>query len=198
MLSLAVCACGMTALRGGKAPGPETSDPAAADDMAAIYGCEAVRQPAARVARPPSPRPPRVRHPRISTHAALMHGDVCAAVHVATRASSRAPLRPQRAARPQRSESQRHAVLESAGTPAVMWPRYHRDRRQRRVPPRREASPLPIREHTHARGVVTWPGAQGFEREWHGLCEDITAALHRSDAWVHLWEEYYGCDLPEN
>ena len=78
-----------------------------------------------------------------------------------------------------------------------MWPRYRRDRRQRRVPPPREASPLPIREHTHARGVVTWPGAQGFEREWHGLCEDITAALHRSDAWVHLWEEYYGCDLPQ-
>ena len=34
---------------------------------------------------------------------------------------------------------------------------------------------------------------QGFDSSWRTVCEQVVGALKKYDAWVHLWEEYYGC-----
>ena len=33
---------------------------------------------------------------------------------------------------------------------------------------------------------------QGFDIHWHTICEHVASAMQKYDAWVHLWEEYYG------
>ena len=34
---------------------------------------------------------------------------------------------------------------------------------------------------------------QGFDSSWRAVCEQVVGSLKQYDAWVHLWEEYYGC-----
>jgi hypothetical protein len=34
---------------------------------------------------------------------------------------------------------------------------------------------------------------QGFDSSWRAVCEQVADGLTKYDAWVQLWEEYYGC-----